>query len=89
MHLAGITVHPTGAWVTQQARNLLMDLEGQADGLKFLIRDRDTKFTAAFDAVYTAIGVRDREDSCPGAARECYSRTLGSPVPAVNAWTGC
>jgi putative transposase len=58
VHLAGITAHPAGAWVTQQARNLLMDLEGQADGLEFLIRDRDTKFTAAFGAVFTAIGVR-------------------------------
>ena len=58
VHLAGITAHPAGAWVTQQARNLLMDLEGQADGLKFLIRDRDTKFTAAFDAVFNATGVR-------------------------------
>jgi putative transposase len=47
VHLAGITAHPTGAWVPQQARNLLMNLEGQADGLKFLIRDRDTKLTTA------------------------------------------
>ena len=58
VHLAGITAHPTGAWVTQQARNLLMNLEGRTDSLKFLIRDRDTKFTAAFDAVFTTIGVR-------------------------------
>jgi putative transposase len=58
VHLAGITARPTGAWVTQQACNLLMNLENHADGLKFLIRDRDAKFTAAFDAVFTAAGVR-------------------------------
>jgi putative transposase len=58
VHLAGITAHPTGEWVTQQARNLLMNLDGHADSLKFLIRDRDAKFTAAFDAALTAASVR-------------------------------
>jgi putative transposase len=58
VHLAGITAYPTSAWVTQQARNLLMDLGDQATDLKFLSRGRDTKFTAAFDAVFTAVGVR-------------------------------
>ena len=58
VRLAGITAHPAGEWVTHQARNLLMNLEDHADGVKFLIRDRDTKFTAAFDAVFTAVGVR-------------------------------
>jgi putative transposase len=58
VRLAGISAHPAGTWVTQQARNVLMNLEGQADSPKFLIRDRDGKFTAAFDAVSTAIGGR-------------------------------
>jgi putative transposase len=58
VRLAGITAHPTGEWVAQQARNLLMDLGDHADSFKFLIRDRDAKFTAAFDTVLTVAGIR-------------------------------
>jgi len=57
VHLLGVTQYPTGAWATQLARELAADL--QEAGLRFthLIRDRDAKFTAAFDAVFTSIGV--------------------------------
>jgi len=57
VHLAGITAHPTGAWVAQAARNLLMDLDEHAHRFRFLIRDRNAKFTTAFDAIFSAAGI--------------------------------
>ena len=56
VHLAGITTRPAGAWVTQAARNLLIDLDERATRFRFLIRDRDAKFSAAFDTVFAAAG---------------------------------
>lgn len=57
-HLAGVTAHPTGVRATQAAYNLLMDFGNRIATISFLIRDRDSRFTSAFDAVFAAEGIR-------------------------------
>jgi hypothetical protein len=54
VHLLGATTNPSGQWVAQQARNLMLDLGERANRFRFLIRDRDAKYTAMFDTVFQA-----------------------------------
>lgn len=58
VYLAGVTSNPTGAWATQQARNIIEPFIDRAEPIRFLIHDRDSKFTAAFDEVFGSEGVR-------------------------------
>ena len=89
VYLTGITANPAGAWVVQQARNLSYELAQRGRPVKFVIRDRDTKFTASFDEVFCSQGIRTirtpirapranafAERFVGTVRRECVDRTL-------------
>jgi putative transposase len=58
VHLGGVTANPNAAWITQQARNLLLALDERGRRVRFLIRDRDAKFCRGFDDVFGSEGVK-------------------------------
>jgi hypothetical protein len=87
VHIAGCTRHPDGTWVTQQARQVAWTFVEREKPMRFLIRDRDGKFTSSFDAVLAAQGVvwlgrRLKHRRRPGSR----NRSCGPFGP--NVWIG-
>jgi putative transposase len=87
VHLAGCTTNPSGAWVTQQARNL--SFTGAFEPMRFLIHDRDSKLTAAFDEIFRSEGIRVIHTPKSGHHKRTPTPSASSAQSAPSVSTGC